>query len=152
MPPRPTPSGRDLSGNLFCGWSGNVVYFAGTILDSTITAGTTYRVDGDISRGDAVRITLDGAGDGLADVGGDDHDLYIAPNGRTLDFATTPISTTVASNIYAGGWTFELAIDASTLELGTLGAGDRFGVVYLTPNRKLCYIRRLRVFRALCRE
>lgn len=121
------PPATDLRGTLYCGWAGDVLYFAGAISD-TLSVYPTY---GAIAAGDAVRLTLDGRADGLADVRGDDHDLYISPAGRVLDFDSYPISTTIATVVYANnGWTFEVALDAQTLELGTLAPGTPFGLVW----------------------
>jgi hypothetical protein len=126
----PQPVTADLSGTLYCGYAGEVLYFAGTVLDDVLTADVTYQTQGALSLGDAVRITLDGAGDGLADVRGDDHDLYISPGGQVRDFDSYPISTTVSIGATAGGWVFELALEASELEIGALGSGVRWGLVW----------------------
>jgi hypothetical protein len=126
----PPPQSADASGTFYCGYSGDNIIIGGALTDNVTTAGTTYNVTGSIGIGDSARITLDGASDGLADVGGDDHDLYIAPNGRVLDFDTTPISVTVATRQGASGWTFELLLDSATLEIDDLASGIRWGTVF----------------------
>jgi hypothetical protein len=124
----PPPVSADASATLYCGRAGDVLYFAGTVLDDTFTSGTTYRTRGSVAWGDAVRITLDGRRDGLS--GGDDHDLFISPGGRLRDFDTHPISNTLAIGSVTGGWTFELALDASELEISPLASGSKFGIVW----------------------
>jgi hypothetical protein len=124
-----TPTAGDLSGRLYCGTAGNVLYLAGVISDTTVTAGTTYGTTGSIGRGDAVRITLDGLRDGLRLPGEDDRDLYVSPGGRVLDFDSRPISATLASAVGVGSWRFELAIAGATFEVDTL-SGARWGMVW----------------------
>jgi hypothetical protein len=116
---------------LYCGYSGTTLYFAGTITDESLTADLTYSSAGSIAAGDAVRLTLDGARDGLTfPVGGDDHDLYISPSWRVLDFDTQPISTTLALSAASGLWRFELALNASELGLTSLPSGTKAGLTW----------------------
>jgi len=126
----PQPQAADASALLYCGRSVNTLYFAGKVLDDTFVAGQTYRAFGSLAIGDAVRITLDGARDGLSiPAGADDHDVFVAPNGRALDFDTYPLDAQVVIGATPGGWTFELALDRSALNISDL-AGARFGLTW----------------------
>lgn len=127
----PQPQSADASATLYCGRSGNLLLFAGAVRDDVFVAGQTYRAFGSLSIGDAVRITLDGARDGLSAPGGpDDHDLFVSPGGRVLDFDALPISVAVATAAVTGGWNFELALDAGALGMGPPASGDRFGLTW----------------------
>jgi hypothetical protein len=62
--------------------------------------------------------------------GNDDHDLYLSPGGRVLDYDLYPVNVTIATVAIAGGWRFEIGVPASLLDLGTLASGDVFGLVW----------------------
>jgi len=131
QPGTPTPAAADASGTFYCGYSGDYIYLAGTILDATVTSGTTYQPTGRIAQGDAARLTLDGRADGLSvPAGNDDHDLYIAPDGRVLDYDTYPIDATVAAVAISGGWQFELRLHRDYLDLAALTSGVTFGLTW----------------------
>jgi len=96
-----------------------------------VTASTTYRPFGRIAVGDAARITLDGREDGLSvPAGNDDHDLYIAPDGRVLDYDTYTIPVTVTAVSITGGWQFELALHRDYLDKTALASGAEFGLTW----------------------
>ena len=96
-----------------------------------MTASTTYRPYGRIAVGDAARITLDGRADGLSVPGGnDDHDLYIAPDGRVLDYDVYPLDVTVAAVAISGGWQFEARLHRDYLDKAALTSGVTFGLVW----------------------
>lgn len=131
QPGTPTPSAADASGTFYCGYAGDYVYFAGTILDDTLTSGTTYQPTGRIAQGDAARITLDGRADGLSvPAGNDDHDLFVAPDGRVLDYDTYTIPVTVTAIAIAGGWQFEVALHMDYLDKAALTSGVTFGLTW----------------------
>lgn len=126
----PPPQSADSKGTFYCGYNGSDIILGGAVLDDVTTLGVTYQAAGSIASGDSVRITLDGAGDGLADIGGDDLELYLDPAGRLLNWDTMPISATVRTQRTTGAWTFEILLASSQLELGTLTSGARWGGVF----------------------
>lgn len=113
-----------ITGTLYCAWSGSTLYVAGQITDTV-----TLSPAGSLANGDAVRVTLDGLGDGANQFGVDDHDLLFGANGRVTDFEVYPVGVTTAVASVAGGWRFEAAIPGSLLT-GSVSAGRGFGLVW----------------------
>lgn len=124
----PAPGSADLSATLYCAASGDMLYFAGTITDATVQVGVTFPTTGWIGEGDSVRLTLDGARDGLSGSPlADDHELLIGPGGRLLDFDRQPVHGSAVAVADGSSWRFEVAIPKSLLALDSTG---RFGLVW----------------------
>jgi hypothetical protein len=139
--PAATPSAADLSAAFWLSCSGDDLVMAGVITDTTIISSTTNLV----TVGDAAQIKIDGLADGLTRPGQDDHDLFVEPLGRLVDYnRPVPGSTVVARATPGSNWRFEMSVPISELwallaggsTLGrTFGLHDNDGVATPGPDQ-----------------
>lgn len=120
--PAETPSAADLSAKFWLGCSGANLIMAGVITDSLV-----FQPEGDIANGDAMEILVDGLADGIIRPGQDDHDLFVAPNGKAMDYARPLLATVVARTTPGSNWRFEISVPLSVI-WETLGSGDTIDV------------------------
>jgi len=122
--PAATPSAADLSGAFWVSCSGNDIIIAGVITDTVIInpPGALLTV------GDAAQIMIDGRADGIVRPGQDDHDLFVDPLGRLLDYNRPVPGATVVARVTPGSnWRFEMSVPIAHLWVG-LRAGSTMGL------------------------
>jgi hypothetical protein len=126
--PAATPSGADLSAAFWLSCSGDDIVIAGLITDTVVISGT-----GLLTVGDAALVRIDGRADGITRPGQDDHDLFVDPLGRLVDYnRPVPGATVVARTTPASNWRFEMSVPISQLwSLLTDGStiGRTFGLL-----------------------
>lgn len=91
---------------------------AGVITDSVV-----LQPEGDLANGDAIEMLIDGLADDISRPGQDDHDLFVAPDGKALDYARPLLATVVARTTPGSNWRFEMSVPLSVIWT-TLGSGD----------------------------
>lgn len=120
--PAETPSAADLSAEFWLGCSGADLIMAAVITDSVVIA-----PDGDLANGDAMEILIDGLADGIVRPGQDDHDLFVSPDGKAMDYLRPVLATVVAKTTPGSNWRFEMSVPLSVI-WETLGSGDMVDV------------------------
>lgn len=116
--PAATPSAADLSAKVWIACSGANLMMAGVITDSVV-----LQPEGDLANGDAIEMLIDGLADDISRPGQDDHDLFVAPDGKALDYARPLLATVVARTTPGSNWRFEMSVPLSVIWT-TLGSGD----------------------------
>jgi hypothetical protein len=101
-----------------------MLYFSGTITDTTIVSPT-----GTLANGDAVRIAVDGWGDGLFRFLLDDHDVLVGSDGTVRDFEVYAIAATAVTSPTVGGWQFEVSIPAASFD-ATIAVDGFIGLIF----------------------
>jgi hypothetical protein len=124
--PAATPSAANLSGAFWLSCSDDDLVIAGLITDTLIISSTTNLV----SVGDAAQIKIDGLADGITRPGQDDHDLFVDPLGRLVNYnRPVPGATVVARTTPASNWRFEMSVPIAEL-WALLKGGSTIGHVF----------------------
>lgn len=120
--PYPAPDPTDLSGQFYCGWIGDDLILAGSIIDNVIVRDSDYPwLD------DSVEFGIDGAADRIF-WNPDDHQITLVTDGAITNFGTYPVDgATNATLITVRGWQFEMRLPSETLQAGTFYSGKEIG-------------------------
>jgi hypothetical protein len=124
--PAATPSAADLSGAFWISCDDAYIIVAGLITDTVVTnpPGSLLTV------GDAAHMLFDGRADGIVRPGQDDHDVFVDPRGRHVDYnRPVPGVTVAARTTPASNWRYEIAIPIHRLYAG-LVAGSVLGYTF----------------------
>jgi hypothetical protein len=126
--PAATPSAADLSAAFWLSCSGTNIIVAGLITDTLIVSSTTNL----LTVGDAAQIKIDGLNDGITRPRQDDHDLFVGPLGRLLDYNRPVVGATVVARTTPGSnWRFEMSIPIAQIWSSLTGGstiGRTFGL------------------------
>lgn len=113
----PRPSAADLSGDIYCGWQGDDLIFAGRVADDALR-----RDSAQIWHDDGIELGLDGLGDGFNWGSQDDHQFTALIDGTVTDKGAATGASAVARPIN-GGWSIEVRVPAGVLNGGALYSG-----------------------------
>ena len=75
-----------------------------------------------------MEIAIDALADGINRPGQDDHDLFVSPDGRAMDYQVPVAATVVARTTPGSNWRFEMSVPLSVIWTG-LGSGDDLDVI-----------------------
>ena len=112
----PAPLPLDLSSEIWCGWQGNDLIFAGSVNDDVLR-----RDSASVWLDDSVEVSVDGLNNGMVYGSPDDHQFTIDTEAALYDLGVYPVAkATAAAKPRSGGWSMEIRIPAAVLKMGAL--------------------------------